>query len=87
MLGAAAACGGANHSPALAGWFTRAYISGMPYSSLRDFIDRLETTDRLVRVNAPVSPYLEATEIQTRLLAEGGPAALFENVTREAGGA
>ena len=33
---------------------------------------------RLVRVKAPVSPYLEMTEIQTRLLAEGGPAVLFE---------
>ena len=58
----------------------------MPYSSLRDFIDRLESTGRLMRVAAPVSPYLEMTEIQTRLLAEGGPAALFENVTRTAGG-
>ncbi|MGA7260466.1 MAG: UbiD family decarboxylase, partial [Stellaceae bacterium] len=58
----------------------------MPYSSLRDFIDRLETAGRLVRVNAPVSPYLEMTEIQTRLLAENGPAALFENVTRGTGG-
>src|SRR6202048_2393809 len=58
----------------------------MPYSSLRDFIDRLESTGRLVRVAAPVSPYLEMTEIQTRLLAEGGPAALFENVARMAGG-
>src|SRR5438105_7438539 len=58
----------------------------MPYSSLRDFMDRLETAGRLVRVDAPVSPYLEMTEIQTRLLAESGPAALFENVTRETGG-
>src|SRR5260370_6184619 len=58
----------------------------MPYSSLRDFIDRLESTGRLVRVAASVSPYLEMTEIQTRLLAEGGPAALFENVARTAGG-
>src|SRR5712671_3039069 len=58
----------------------------MPYSSLRDFMDRLATAGRLVRVHAPVSPYLEMTEIQTRLLAESGPAALFENVTREAGG-
>src|SRR5260370_35679424 len=58
----------------------------MPYASLRDFIDRLEGAGRLVRVGAPVSPYLEMTEIQTRLLAEGGPAALFENVTRSAGG-
>ena len=51
----------------------------MPYSSLRDFIDRLEAAGRLVRVAAAVSPYLEMTEIQTRLLAESGPAALFEN--------
>src|ERR1700722_2963749 len=59
---------------------------GMPYASLRDFIARLEASRRLVRVTAPVSPFLEMTEIQTRLLAEGGPAALFENVTSTAGG-
>src|ERR1700759_4870649 len=58
----------------------------MPYASLRDFMDRLETAGRLVRVTAPVSPYLEITEIQTRLLAEGGPAALFESVTRDSRG-
>ena len=52
----------------------------MPYDSLRDFIARLERDGRLVRVAAPVSPHLEMTEIQTRLLAEGGPAVLFENV-------
>ncbi len=52
----------------------------MPFSSLRDFIDRLERDGRLVRVAEPVSPVLEMTEIQTRLLAEGGPAVLFENV-------
>src|SRR5207244_3313399 len=54
--------------------------------SLRDFIDRLEGAGRLARVAAPVSPHLEMTEIQTRLLAEGGPAALFENVARLSGG-
>ena len=59
----------------------------MPYRSLRDFIGRLEAEGRLVRVSAPVSPVLEMTEIQTRLLAEGGPAVLFENVVREDGGA
>ena len=58
----------------------------MPYSSLRDFMDRIETAGRLVRVGAPVSPYLEMTEIQTRLLVDGGPAVLFEQVTREGGG-
>src|SRR5579872_5104630 len=58
----------------------------MPYSSLRDFIARLEGAGRLVRVGAPVSPHLEMTEIQTRLLAERGPAVLFENVVRANGG-
>src|SRR5437773_9943868 len=55
----------------------------MPYASLRDFIARLEASGRLMRVGAPVSPFLEMTEIQTRLLADGGPAVLFENVVRE----
>ena len=58
----------------------------MPFASLRDFIfNRLEPAGRLVRVKAPVSPMLEMTEIQTRLMAEGGPAVLFENVVREDG--
>jgi 4-hydroxy-3-polyprenylbenzoate decarboxylase len=52
----------------------------MPYASLRDFMARLEQSGRLVRVKAAVSPVLEMTEIQTRLLAEQGPAVLFENV-------
>ena len=51
----------------------------MPYQSLREFMTRLEREGRLVRVGAPVSPHLEMTEIQTRVLAEGGPALLFEN--------
>jgi 4-hydroxy-3-polyprenylbenzoate decarboxylase len=58
----------------------------MPYSSLREFIDRLEAGGRLKRVAAPVSPCLEMTEIGTRLIAEQGPAVLFENVVRPAGG-
>ncbi|MDJ0895731.1 MAG: UbiD family decarboxylase [Alphaproteobacteria bacterium] len=57
----------------------------MPYASLRDFIDRLEAEGRLVRVATPVTPVLEITEIQTRLLAEQGPAVLFEDVRREDG--
>ncbi len=51
----------------------------MAYASLREFIERLEAAGRLVRVTAPVSIEHEITEIQTRLLAEGGPAVLFEN--------
>ena len=52
----------------------------MPFSSLRDFIERLERDGRLVRVTTPVSPKLEITEIHTRLLADNGPAVLFEHV-------
>ncbi|MCZ6763995.1 MAG: UbiD family decarboxylase, partial [Alphaproteobacteria bacterium] len=52
----------------------------MPYNSLRDFIELLEARGDLVRVAHEVSPNLEMTEIQTRLLAEAGPAVLFENV-------
>ena len=43
-------------------------------------MDRLERDGQLVRVQEPVSPLLELTEIQTRLLAEQGPAVLFERV-------
>ncbi|MBT4711564.1 MAG: UbiD family decarboxylase [Alphaproteobacteria bacterium] len=57
----------------------------MAYSSLRDFIERLEKAGQLVRVTEPVSTHLEMTEIQTRLLAEGGPAVLFENAIRADG--
>jgi 4-hydroxy-3-polyprenylbenzoate decarboxylase len=58
----------------------------MAFASLRDFMQRLERDSRLVRVAQPVSPVLEMTEIQTRLLADNGPAVLFENVVRPDGG-
>ena len=51
----------------------------MAFASLREFIESLERDGELVRVSAPVKTALEITEIQTRLLAEGGPAVLFEN--------
>src|SRR5215472_12736251 len=54
----------------------------MSYRSLRDFIAKLESGRELARVREPVSSVLELTEIQTRLIAGQGPAALFENVTR-----
>jgi 4-hydroxy-3-polyprenylbenzoate decarboxylase len=57
----------------------------MAYRSLREFISHLEREGRLVRVREPVSPILEMTEIQTRLLAEQGPAVLFEDVRRADG--
>jgi len=57
----------------------------MAYRSLRDFIARLEAVGELVRVKEPVSTFLEMTEIQTRLIAEGGPAVLFEKPAKEDG--
>ena len=57
----------------------------MAYRSLRDFMARLEKAGELVRVSEPVSSVLEMTEIHRRLLAEGGPAVLFENVIRADG--
>ena len=50
----------------------------MAYRSLREFLVELEKAGELVRVSEPVSTVLEMTEIQTRLLATGGPAVLFE---------
>ncbi len=57
----------------------------MAYKSLRDFLKKLEAAGELVRVTAPVSTVLEMTEIHRRLLQQGGPAVLFENVIRADG--
>ncbi len=51
----------------------------MAYASLRDFIGQLEQNGQLTRTAVPISTHLEMTEIQTRLLAEEGPALLIEN--------
>ncbi len=50
------------------------------YTDLRSFIAALEARQWLHRVTAPVDPYLEITEISSRLLARQGPAVLFTNV-------
>lgn len=52
----------------------------MAFNDLRDFIKFLEKNNQLVRIKAEVDPELEMTEIQKRVLEEGGPALLFENV-------
>ncbi len=57
----------------------------MSYGSLRDFMAQLESAGKLVIVAEPISTDLEMTEIQTRLLAEEGPAVLFENPINEKG--
>lgn len=53
----------------------------MQYSDLRDFIRGLEQRGELKRIQVPVSPVLEMTEICDRTLRKGGPALLFENPT------
>ena len=54
----------------------------MAFASLRDFLQRLDAEGLLKRVALPVSPHLEMTEIGTRLIAEKGPAVIFENAMR-----
>ena len=53
----------------------------MQYRDLREFIERLESLGELKRVQTPVSPVLEMTEICDRTLRRGGPALLFEKPT------
>jgi 4-hydroxy-3-polyprenylbenzoate decarboxylase len=54
----------------------------MYYSSLREFIDRLEFDNELIRIKESVSPVLEIAEITDRVSKQpgGGKALLFENV-------
>jgi len=51
----------------------------MQYQDLRDFIQQLESSGQLHRIQHPVDPHLEMTEICDRTLRSGGPALLFEN--------
>lgn len=52
----------------------------MAYRSFQHFLDFLDSKGQLRRINHPVSPYLEITEITDRVVKAGGPALLFENV-------
>src|SRR3954463_5011564 len=51
-----------------------------PPRDLRDWIALLEREGELVRVDAEVDPELEITEINDRVVKQGGPALLFEHV-------
>lgn len=53
----------------------------MQYKDLREFIRHLEQQGELKRIQIPVDPYLEMTEICHRTLQRQGPALLFENPT------
>lgn len=51
----------------------------MKYKDLREFINILEHQNDLKRINFPIDPNLEMTEISHRTLKLSGPALLFEN--------
>jgi len=51
----------------------------MKYKDLREFIEQLEKIGELKRIQHPVDPNLEMTEIADRVLRAKGPALLFEN--------
>jgi UbiD family decarboxylase len=55
--------------------------SQMSFPDLRAFIERLKADGDLVVVDAAVNPRLEVAEIHRRVIAAGGPALLFTNVT------
>lgn len=52
----------------------------MNFKNLREFITFLEERGQLRRIAAPVNCELEITEIADRMVKQGGPALLFENV-------
>jgi 4-hydroxy-3-polyprenylbenzoate decarboxylase len=52
----------------------------MGYRNLRECLRDLKATGRLVRIEEPIDPHLEAAEIQRRVFAAGGPVIYFANV-------
>jgi UbiD family decarboxylase len=52
----------------------------MPFHDLRSFLKHLEARGQLARIRVPVDPDQEITVIQHRVLAENGPALLFERL-------
>jgi UbiD family decarboxylase len=53
----------------------------LSFIDLRSYLAHLEQTGELLRIRTPVDPDQEMTIIQHRVMASGGPALLFENVT------
>src|SRR5258705_10180748 len=51
------------------------------FPDLRTFIEQLHRDRDIVTVDAPVDRHLEVAEIHRRVIAAGGPALLFTNVT------
>ena len=46
---------------------------GFPYTDLKDFLAALERAGELRRVDVPVDPTLEISEVVTRTVRAGGP--------------
>ncbi|RLB42768.1 MAG: menaquinone biosynthesis decarboxylase [Deltaproteobacteria bacterium] len=57
----------------------------MAYNDLNEFIKALEKKGQLIRIQEPISPRLEITEITDRVTKAGGLALLFENVLSPSG--
>jgi len=51
------------------------------FDDLREFLSFLDSRGDLKRIDAPVSPRLEITEVSRRVLAQRGPALLFTNAS------
>jgi len=52
----------------------------MSFINLKSYIDHLESKGDLLKISTQVDPVLEITLIQHKVMAENGPALLFENV-------
>src|SRR5690349_6406714 len=57
----------------------------MSFQNLLEFLKVLEQKGHLKRISYPVSTNHEITEISKRVLRNGGPALLFENVIKNDG--
>ncbi len=55
-------------------------IGSMAYRDFQHFLDVLQSKGELKRIQEPLSPYLEITEVADRVMKADGPALLFENV-------
>jgi UbiD family decarboxylase len=53
----------------------------MSAPDLRSFLSTLRASDDVVEIDVPVDPVLEAAEIHRRVIAAGGPALVFRNIT------
>ena len=54
----------------------------MKFKDLRDFVQQLEQRGELKRIQMPISPVLEMTEICDRTLRNKGPAAVVRKPDR-----